>query len=99
MNELKKLEATQEAKEYFLEIGYDIPFWEIVEIIRNQYNKSTKEKAIETFIQIWNNLLDKKEPERLTLKAYKIETILIDYLIWEIKIWETKNNNKEVFYE
>jgi hypothetical protein len=96
MNELKKLETTQEAKEYFLKLGYDIPFWEIVEIIRNRnkrvYHKSTEEKAIKTFIQIWNGLLD-EEPKHLTLKTYKIETILIDYLIWEIK------NNKGVSYE
>jgi len=98
MNELEFFETTSEIPGYFLSMGYDIPFWDIIEVIKlhnkRRYNKSTEERAIETFRQMWNSLLSKQEPERLTLKVYKIEMILIDYLIWEIK-----NNNKEASYE
>jgi hypothetical protein len=89
---LNEFKTTYEAEGFFMKNGYNHIFWDIIEIIRNKnkrnYKRSTDEKAKETFIQIFNNLLNQNDLH-LNLKSYGVVWVLIANLIQELK-------NKEV---
>ena len=91
--ELKKFESCNSAEDFFAAHGYNRAFLTIIDLLQDEYKqfylsrgqKSTYEKALEKFIQFWNEILENNNSTKPTLKDYKVSYVLIRYLIDELK--------------
>jgi hypothetical protein len=91
--ELKKFESYNSAENFFAAHGYNRAFLAIIDLLQDEYKqfylsrrqKSTYEKALEKFVQFWNEILENNDNTKPKLKDYKVSYVLIRYLIDELK--------------